>query len=163
LLTGRIVQRDDTLMIQTELVDGAADSQLWGQKYSRKFSDIFTVEEEIASQIASGLRIKLNPAEKKRLSRRSTQDPAAYQLYLKGRHLWNQRTRDALERAIEYFQQAVIRDPTYALAHAGLADCFSVLGGITFWVPLEAFPRARVQAQRAIELDERLVEARRGT
>jgi serine/threonine protein kinase len=159
LLTGRILQRSDTLVVQAELVDPAADSQLWGQKYSRKLTDILAVEEEIAREIADALRIKLNNAEKKRLARRSTQNSEAYQLYLKGRYLWNQRRRDALERAIEYFQQTISLDPAYALAYAGLADCFVVLGSFTFWTPQEAFPRASATAQRAIEIDENLAEA----
>ena len=158
LLTGRILQRGDTLIVQAELVEGATDSQLWGQKYTRKLTDIFAVEEEIASQIANALRIKLKSAEKKKLSRRSTQDTEAYQLYLKGRHLWNQRTRDSLERAINYFQQAIDRDPAYALAYAGLADCFAVLGTFAFWAPQEAFPRAQETAQRAIVVDDSRTE-----
>ena len=159
LLTGRMLQRGDTLNVQAELVDAAANSQLWGQKYSRTLTDMCAVEEQIAREIADTLRIKLNRADKTRLARRATQDGEAYQLYLRGRYLWNRRTRDALGRAIVYFQQAIDRDPAYALAYAGLADCYAVLGTFTFGPPGETFPRAKAAAQRAIEIDENLAEA----
>lgn len=159
LLTGRILQRGDTLLVQAELVDVSTDSQLWGHKYNRTFAGIVTVEEEIAREIADALRIKLNLAERKKLARRSTQNGEAYQLYLKGRYLWNQRRKPALEQAIEYFQKAIGCDSTYALAYAGLADCFAVLGTFTFWPPQEAFPRAKSAAESAIALDESLAEA----
>lgn len=159
LLTGRMLRHSDTLVVQAELVDVATDSQLWGQKYSRRLTDIFTLEEEIAREIADALQINLNNADKKKLAYHSTENIEAYQLYLKGRYLWNQRRRSALERAIGYFQQAIDRDPAYALAYAGLADCFVVLGSFTFWPPQEAFPRAKATAQSAIELDESLAEA----
>ena len=159
LLTGRMLLRGDALNVQAELVDAAANSQLWGQKYSRKLTDLCAVEEQIARQIADTLRIKLNRAEKTRLARRATQNGEAYQLYLRGRYLWNRRTRDALGRAIAYFQQAIDRDPTYALAYAGLADCYAVLGTFTFGPPGDMFPRAKAAAQRAIEIDENLAEA----
>jgi serine/threonine protein kinase/Tfp pilus assembly protein PilF len=159
LLTGRMLLRGDTLNVQAELVDAAANSQLWGQKYSRKLSDIWAVEEQIAREIAGTLQVKLNRAKKTRLTRRATQDGEAYQLYLRGRYLWNRRTRDALGRAIVYFQQAIDRDPSYALAYAGLADCYAVLGTFTFGPPGETFPRAKAAAQRAIEIDENLAEA----
>ena len=159
LLTGRIVQRGDTLNVQAELIDPAAASQLWGQKYSRNLSDLSLVEEDIAREIAEVLRVKLSVADKKHLGRRSTRDGEAYQLYLKGRYLWNRRTRDALDRAIKYFQEAISRDPVYGLAYAGLADCYAVLGSFAFRAPQETFPRARAAAQRATEIDENLVEA----
>jgi serine/threonine protein kinase/Tfp pilus assembly protein PilF len=160
LLTGRLLQRGDTLSVQAELVDAAANSQLWGQKFSRPLTDIFSVEEDIAAEIANTLRVKLTSADRKRRPRRSTHDGEAYQLYLKGRYLWNRRTRDGLERAIEYFQHATEQDPGYALAHAGLADCYTVLGTFTFWSPRETFPRAKAAARRAIEIDTNLAEAR---
>ena len=159
LLTGRMLLRGDTLNVQAELVDAAANSQLWGQKYSRTLTDICAVEEQIAREIADTLRIKLNRAEKTRLAHRATQNGEAYQLYLRGRYLWNRRTRDALGRAIAYFQQAIDRDPAYALAYAGLADCYAVLGTFTFGPPGDTFPRAKAAAQRAIEVDESLAEA----
>ena len=159
LLTGRMLQRGDTLNVQAELVDTATNSQLWGQKYSRKLTDMCAVEEQIAREIADTLRVKLNRADETRLARRATQDGEAYQLYLRGRYLWNRRTGDALARAIVYFQQAIDRDPAYALAYAGLADCYAVLGTFTFGAPGDTFPRAKAAAQRAIEIEENLAEA----
>jgi eukaryotic-like serine/threonine-protein kinase len=159
LLTGRILQRGDTLLVQAELVDISTDSQLWGHRYTRTFAGMVTVEEEIAREIADALRIRLNLAARKKLMRRSTQNGEAYQLYLKGRYLWNQRRKPALEQAIDYFQKAINCDPTYALAHAGLADCFFVLGTFTFWAPQEAFRQAKLAAQHAIAIDETLAEA----
>ena len=159
LLTGRMLLRGDTLNVQAELVDAAANSQLWGQKYNRTLTDMWAVEEQIAREIADALRIRLSRAEKTRLAHRATQNGEAYQLYLRGRYLWNWRTRDALGRAIAYFQQAIDRDPTYALAYAGLADCYAVLGTFTFGPPGDTFPRAKAAAQRAIAVDESLAEA----
>jgi serine/threonine protein kinase/tetratricopeptide (TPR) repeat protein len=159
LLTGRILQRHDTLDVQAELVDAVANCQLWGQKYTRKLTDIAAVEQDISREIVRALRIKLNSVEKKRLARRSTQDSEAYQLYLKGRHLWNRRTRPALERAITYFQEAIDKDSEYALAYAGLADCYAVLGSFTFRAPQDVFPQARAAARHAVGIDEALAEA----
>jgi TolB-like protein/Tfp pilus assembly protein PilF/class 3 adenylate cyclase len=159
LLTGRIFQRHDTLNVQAELVDAAAGAQLWGQKYNRKLTDISVVEEEIAREIVSALRVKLNSEEKKRFGHRSTDSGEAYQLFLKGRYLWNKRTREGLEQAIKYFRQAIDRDPSYALAYAGMADCYAVLGSFAFRRPQEVFPLARAAAKQAIEIDEGLAEA----
>ena len=159
LLTGRISQRHDALNVQAELVEAAAAAQLWGQKYSRSFTDMSAVEEEIAREIVTALRVKLNSEEKKRFGHRSTDSGEAYQLFLKGRYLWNKRTREGLERAIEYFRQAIERDPTYALAYAGLADSYAVLGSFAFRRPQEVFPLARAAARQAIEIDEGLAEA----
>ena len=159
LLTGRILQRNDTLSVQAELVDSAAGAQLWGQKYNRKLTDISAVEEEIAREIVGALRVKLGSAERKRFGHRSTDSGEAYQLFLKGRYLWNKRTREALERAIEYFRQAIDRDPAYALAYAGLADSYAVLGSFAFRRPQEIFPLARAAAKQAIGIDEDLAEA----
>jgi TolB-like protein len=159
LLTGRMLQRGDMLNVQAELVDAATNSQLWGQKYNRKLTDICAVEEQIAREIADALRVKLKRVDKTRVARGATQDGEAYQLYLRGRYLWNRRTREALGRAIVYFQQAIDRDPEYALAYVGLADCYTVLGTFSFEAPGETFPRAKVAAERAIDIDENLAEA----
>ena len=159
LLTGRILQRNDTLSVQAELVDVAAGAQLWGQKYNRKLTDISAVEEEIAREIVNSLRVRLNREEKARFAQRSTDSAEAYQLFLKGRYLWNKRTRQALERAIEYFRQAIDRDPAYARAYAGLADSYAVLGSFAFRRPMEVFPLARAAAQHAIAIEEGLAEA----
>jgi non-specific serine/threonine protein kinase len=158
VLTGRVVQRGDNLNIQTELVDVAGDSQLWGQQYSRKFSEIISVQEEIAKEVSEKLRLRPSGEEQKRLARRYTESPEAHQLYLKGRFLWNRRTGETLKRAAEYFQQAIDKDPGYALAWAGLADCYAVYGFYNVLSPKVGAPKAREAASKALALDETLAE-----
>jgi serine/threonine protein kinase/tetratricopeptide (TPR) repeat protein len=160
LLTGRLVRRGDTLNIQVELIDPYAGTQLWGQKYNRRLTDIFVVEEDVAQEIIRALRLHLVPGTAERLARRQSDNVEAYQLCLKGRFFWNKRTRDALERAIECYRQAIEVEPSYAMAYAGLADCYNVLGTFSMMPPLEAFPRARAAARRALEIDDSLVTAR---
>ena len=128
VLTGRIMQSGGSLRIGTELVDVATGSQLWGAQYDRKPGDIFAIQDEISDEISGRLRLKLTRAEKRRLTKRQTDDAEAYRLYLKGRHHWNRWTEDGFYKAIEYFQQAVEKDPGYALAYAGLADSVRASG-----------------------------------
>jgi serine/threonine protein kinase/Flp pilus assembly protein TadD len=158
VLTGRVVQRGDSLNVQTELVDVAADSQLWGQQYNRKFFEIIPVQEEIAKEVSEKLRLRPTGEEQKRLTKRYPESPEAHQLYLKGRYLWNRRTGETLQRAAEYFQQAIDKDPGYALAWAGLADCYAVYGFYGVLSPREAAPKAKEAASRALTLDETLCE-----
>ena len=122
LLTGKVLLRGDTLNIQAELVDVQSDAQLWGARFHRTMTDIFTVEEEIARQISEKLRLELSGGDRERLLKRQTENTAAYHQYLRGRYHWNKRTGEGLRAAIEYFQQAVDLDPGYATAYAGLAD-----------------------------------------
>jgi eukaryotic-like serine/threonine-protein kinase len=159
VLTGRVVQRGDDLNIQTELVDVAGDSQLWGQQYNRKFSEIITVEEDIAKDVTDKLRLSPSGDDERRLTRRNTENPEAHQLYLKGRYWWNRRTRETLRRAAQYFQQAIDKDPAYGLAWAGLADCYGVYGVYGVLSSKESIPRAREAALKALEIDETLAEA----
>ncbi len=159
VLTGRVTQRGDSLNIQTELVDVGADSQLWGRQYSRKFSEIITVQEEIAKEVSEKLRLRPTSEEQKRLTKRYTENPEAHQLYLKGRYLWNRRTAQTLQRAAAYFQQAIDKDPGYALAWAGLADCYALYSFYGVLSPAEAFPRAKEAAAKALEIDDALAEA----
>jgi len=158
VLTGRIVQSGESLRIGTELVDVATGSQLWGTQYDRKPGDIFAIQDEISNEISEKLRLKLTRAEKKRLSKRQTEDPEAYRLYLKGRHHWDRWTEDGFYKAIEYFQQAAEKDPGYALAYAGLADSYVLLGWNSYVAPKEAFPKAKMAAMRALRLDPDLGE-----
>jgi hypothetical protein len=115
-VTGRVLQRGDGLNIQTELVDVAADSQNWGQQYNRTFSEIISVQGEIAGQVSEKLGLRLPGEQRKRLTRLYTENPEANQIYLKGRYFWNRRLALTLQRAADYFQQAVDKDPGYALA-----------------------------------------------
>ena len=135
LVTGRVVQRGDDLSVSAELVDAREDKQLWGEQYSRKLADIASVQQEIATAISGNLRVRLTSEEKTRLDKSSATNPEAYQLYLKGRYHANQATAAGLKKGIEYFQQAIDKDPGYALAYAGLADSYSALGGGWQYLP----------------------------
>ena len=159
VLTGRIMQSGGALRIGTELVDVATGSQLWGAHYDRKPGDIFAIQDEISNEISDKLRLKLTRAEKKRLAKRQTDDPEAYRLYLKGRHHWNQWTEDGFYKAIEYFQQAIRKDPGYALAYTGVADSYVLLGWNSYLPPKDAFPKAKAAAVEALRLDPNLGEA----
>ncbi|HEY6192415.1 MAG TPA: protein kinase [Bacteroidota bacterium] len=152
VLTGKVVQRGDELTIQTELIDVQNVSQLWGEQYNRKLSDVITVEEDIIRKLSEKLQTKATSDEKKQLSTGRPADPEAYQLYLKGRFYWNKRTDEANSKAIDFFHEAIKRDPGYALAYAGLADCYLVLGG-----PID-MPKVRDAAMKALELDDNLAE-----
>jgi serine/threonine protein kinase/tetratricopeptide (TPR) repeat protein len=160
LVMGRVIQRGDDLSVSAELVDAREDKQLWGEQYSRKLADIHSVQQEIATAVSGNLRVPLTDAEKTRLNKSSATNPEAYELYLKGRYHANQTTAAELKKGIEYFQQAIDKDPGYALAYAGLADSYSALGG--GWVylsPSDSFPKAKAAARKALELDDTLAEA----
>jgi adenylate cyclase len=159
VLTGRIMQAGGSLRIGTELVDVATGSQLWGAQYNRKPDDIFVVQDEISNEISGKLRLQLTRAEKKRLTKRHTENAEAYRLYLKGRHYRNRWTEEGFYKAIEYFQQAVEKDPSYALAYTGLADSYVLLGWNSYLPPKEAFPKGKVATMSALQLDPDLAEA----
>jgi TolB-like protein/Flp pilus assembly protein TadD len=161
VLTGRVCQIGETLMVQAELVDVAREAQLWGERYRRKMTDIFDVQDEIAREITERLRLKLTAEQKRRLNRRHTVNHEAYQAYLKGRYYWNKRTEDGLKRSAQYFQQAVDIDPCYAQAYAGLADSYALPGIAEYGLlpPKEAMPKARAAATKALEIDRTLAEA----
>jgi TolB-like protein/Flp pilus assembly protein TadD len=159
VLTGRIMQSGGSLRIGTELVDVASGSQLWGAQYDRKPGDIFAIQDEISNEMSEKLRLKLTRTEKKRLTKHQTDDAEAYRLYLKGRHHWNRWTEDGFYKAIEYFQQAVEKDPSYALAYTGLADSYVLLGWNSYLPPKDAFPKSKIAAMQALRLDPNLGEA----
>lgn len=161
VVTGRIVQQGDTLAVSAELVSVADGAQLWGGSFVRPSSDLFVIQDDLAAQIALSLRPKLALADRNALRRRYTDDIVAYQLYMKGRYHWNKRTVQGFEDAIACFKQAIHEDPSYALAYAGLADCYALLGAAEYGAqpPREALPKARAAAERAIEIDDRLAEA----
>jgi len=159
VLTGRVMQSGGSLRIGAELVDVATGSQLWGAQYDRKSGDIFAIQDEISSEISGKLRLQLTRAQEKRLTKRHTEDPEAYQTYLKGRHHWNRWTEEGFYKAIEYFQTAAERDPGYALAYAGLADCYVLLGWNSYLPPKDVFPKGKAAAWKALQLDPDLGEA----
>jgi serine/threonine-protein kinase len=160
VLTGRLMKSGLRLVIKTELVDARDGSRLWGEQFSCLPSDILDVEAEISRAISEKLLIRLTTEERKQLTKRHTETTAAYHLYLKGRYYWNKRSEDALHKSIECFQQAIEIDPNYALAYAGLADCYTKLGdvGITAMLPRDAFTRAREAALKALRIDNSLAE-----
>lgn len=159
VVVGRIEEMGDRLVVSAELIDTADNSLLWGNRYQAPRSDLFAVQQSIASEIARMLRIELHGREQQLFAKKHTTDPRAYELYLKGRFQWNKRDADGLYEAIELFNQAIEIDPQYALAHAGLADCYNLLD---IWAGLptrETFPRAKAAAQKALSIDDDLAEA----
>jgi tetratricopeptide (TPR) repeat protein len=128
VLLGRPIQRGDSLSIGAELVDSRDKRHVWGEQYNRKLADVLTVQEELSREISEELRLQLSGEDKQRLSKRFTSNHDAYQDYLHGRYYWNKRTLDGFKRAIGYFDRAIEKDPAYALAYSGLADCFSTRG-----------------------------------
>ncbi|TDI96514.1 MAG: hypothetical protein E2O76_11610 [Caldithrix sp.] len=159
VLTGAIVQRGNALRLNAQWVDVSDGSQFWGKQYNRTMDDIFAVQDAISEQISTSLRLKLSSDDKSRLVKRHTEDTEAYQLYLKGRFYWNQRTGEALRTAVDYFQQAINRDPTYALAYAGIADCYVLLAWYKVLTAIESFPKAKAAALQALQIDDQLAEA----
>jgi eukaryotic-like serine/threonine-protein kinase len=159
VLSGRLMQRDGTLVVRTELMDVANGSQLWGGQYNRKVADVFALQDELSKEISERLRLRLTSDEKQRLTKRYTENAEAYQLYLKGLFYWNKRSPDGLQKSIEYFNRAVEVDPAYALAYAGLADTYNLISFLNMVPPREAMPKAKGAAAKALEIDSRLAEA----
>jgi TolB-like protein/Flp pilus assembly protein TadD len=160
VLSGRIVQRGDSLTISAELVDVRYNKILWGEQYERKVSDLLATQREIAREIVDKLKLKVS-AEEKGLAKHYTESNEAYQLYLKGRFYWNKRTPEGLHKAINYFQQAIDQDPNFALAYSGLADTYALLGGPEAggdMAPNEVLPKAKAAALKALEIDASLAE-----
>lgn len=161
ILSGRVTPRGSTLAISVELVDASNGFRLWGARYDRPIADLLAVQAEIAREISSNLKVTLEPEHKKRLAKRYAADRDAYPLYLKGRFHWNKSTVPSIRKAIEYFEQAIEKDPAYALAWAGLSDCWAALAMDRFAAvpPREGLPKAKAAAKKALEIDERLAEA----
>jgi eukaryotic-like serine/threonine-protein kinase len=159
VLTGRMMQSGGRLRIGTELVDVATGTRLWGAQFDRAPGDIFLIQDEISNEISGNLRLQLTRAERKKLVRRHTGDAEAYRLYLQGRHHWNRWTEEGFHKAIGYFQQAVEKDPSYALAYTGLAESYVLLGWNSYLPPKDAFPKGKAAARTALQLDPDLGEA----
>jgi serine/threonine protein kinase len=159
ILTGRLTRHDDVLSIQAELVDTTSESQLWGEQFRQRTSELMTVQEEIAWQISEALRLKATAAQKKKLRKRSTVTPEAYQAYLRGRHHWNQWTPDGFRRALEEFHRAIELDPLYAAAYAGLGDTYGAMAYYGYVEPRTGFGQAHAAANRALQIDSDLAEA----
>ena len=158
ILEGSVQKSNDQVRVNVQLINALTDAHLWADTYDRKLTDIFAVESEIAKTIAETLQAKLSGLEKTAMSKRPTTNPEAYELYLKGRFFWNKRTGDDLRKSIEYLKEAIVKDPGYALAYAGLADSYGLLrfyGGAS---PAESIVPATAAAKKALELDDSLAE-----
>jgi eukaryotic-like serine/threonine-protein kinase len=160
ILTGRVIQRGDSLTVSAELIDVRDNKQLWGEHYSRRLADILQVQEEIAKEITNKLRLRLTGAEQQLITRRYTDNTEAYDLYLKGRYFYSKASEESLSKSISYYQQAIALDPNYALAYVGLANTYAALGSVLgFRSPQETFPQSKIFAAKAMEMDPRLAEA----
>ena len=159
VLMGRVRQVGDALNIQVDLVDATTGAQLWGEEYNRKVSDILAVKQDISREITDKLRLKLTGDEQKQITRRDTTNAEAYQAYLRGRYHWNKRSGDEVKKAIDQFQQSIDRDRNYALAYAGLADCYMLLEQYAGVPSSETAAKTKAAAERAVAIDDSLAEA----
>lgn len=158
IVTGRLVQRGENLSVSTELIDVQHNRQLWGSRSEQTVANMLALQEQIAREVSDRLRLQLTGVEKERLTHHATVDPAAYQLYLQGRYQWNKRSLEGMQQSIDFFQQAIQKDPRYALAHAGLADSYALLADVVLPAK-EVMPRVKSSAAKALELDDTLSEA----
>src|SRR5947207_2422646 len=159
ILEGSVQKAADQVRVTVQLINATNDAHLWAETYDRKLTDIFTVESEIAKTIADTLRAKLTGSEERMMSKKPTANPEAYELYLKGRFFWNKRTGVDLRKSIDYFDQAVAKDPSYALAYAGLADAYVLPSGFGAASPKDSLPEAKAAAEKGLDLDGTLGEA----
>lgn len=158
IIEGSVLRDGNRVRIGTRLTQAAADKLLWAESYEGDLHDVLTLQNHVARSIADAVRSKLTPAEQSRLRSSSQVDSRAYDLYLRGRYNWNQRNPASLQRALQYFQRAIEIDPTYAVAYAGLADTYNLLGSSGVLAAKDALDKARAAAQRALELDDTLAE-----
>jgi TolB-like protein/Tfp pilus assembly protein PilF len=159
ILEGSVQKSANQVRVNVQLINALSDAHLWAEIYDRKLTDIFAVESDIATTIADTLQAKLTGSEKRAIAAQPTENSEAHEFYLKGRYFWNKRTANDLKTAISYFQQAIDKDPNYALAYAGLADSYGLLPDFGAGSPQESFPPARTAATKAIKLDDTLAEA----
>lgn len=158
VLTGKIIQRDDTLFLHVELLDARNNKQLWEEHFEQKNNDVLALQNDLTKSIVEKLEIRLSRDEQQRIMKRYTDNVQAYKLYVKGRFYWNKPTADDIKHAIEHFSQAITEDPSYALAYAGMAQSYSLLAANHSYPP-ETIPLAKAYAKKAIELDDALDEA----
>ena len=159
ILTGRVVQRGDQLTLNLELIDAQTENALWGNKYERKSNDLVSLQSQIARDVSSKLKSKLSNADAAKVEKTYTADAEAYQLYLKGKFHWNKRTGEALKQAATFYNQAIEKDPSYALAFAGLAETYVLFSSYDVAAATDSMPQAKAAALRALEIDDSLAEA----
>ena len=154
ILEGSVQKSNDQVRVNVQLINALTDAHLWADTYDRKLTDMFAVESEIAKTIAEMLQARLTGSEKTAMSKKPTENPEAYELYLKGRFFWNKRTADDLRKSIDYFNQAIEKDPNYAQAYAGLAQSWKLLPAFNGGAPKDCFPQAEAAAKKALALDD---------
>jgi len=159
ILQGSVQRTADTVRVNVQLVKADTDNHLWADTFDRKLTDVFQIESDIAKTIAEKLQAKLTGSEERALSIQPTADSEAHQLYLQGRYLWNRRTGQNLKKALSYFQQAVEKDPNFALAYTGIADSCALIPVYGAGTPKDYYPRAKAAAEKALQLDDTLAEA----
>jgi TolB-like protein/Tfp pilus assembly protein PilF len=159
ILEGSVQKANDQVRVNVQLINAMTDAHLWADTYDRKLTDIFAVESDIAKTIAETLQAKITGSEKNSIAKAPTANPEAYELYLKGRFFWNKRSGVDLRKAIEFFNQAIGKDPNYALAYAGLADSYLLLPNYGGAATADVVPPARAAVAKALELDDSLAEA----
>jgi serine/threonine protein kinase/tetratricopeptide (TPR) repeat protein len=159
VLEGSVQVAGDVLRVNAQLISVRDGFHLWSDKFDLKLEDVLSIQDEIAREVVKALKVRLLGEEEIQLTKKYTKNLEAYNLYLQGRYFWNKRGREGLYKSIEYFEKALEKDPNYALAYAGLADSYMVLGNNAFVSPVEAYPKARELALKALEMDPRLAEA----
>jgi TolB-like protein len=158
-VTGRISVAGDVIALSVELIDLGKDAQLWGRRFEAPISGIVALQDELSREVAAALQLRVSGESERRLRKRYTESAAAYQLYLKGRHHWNRRTAEGIERAIFFFESAIDADAAYAPAYSGLADSYIALASRDLHPARQVLPKAEAAARRALELDADLAEA----
>src|SRR5207253_874222 len=153
ILEGSVQKANDQVRVNVQLINALTDAHLWAETFDRKLTDIFAVESEIAKTIADTLQARLTGAEKTAMSKKPTANPEAYELYLQGRFFWNKRTGPDLRRSIDYFNQAIAKDPNYALAYAALAQSWILLPAYNGGAPVDCGPQAEAAARKALAID----------
>src|SRR5215471_6358432 len=161
VLNGRVMQRADQLTLSLELVNAETENVIWSEQYNRKQSDLVTLQSEIAKDVSTKLKSKLSGADVAKVEKNYTANAEAYQLYLKGRFYWNKRTGESLSQSVEFYNQAIAKDPNYALAYAGLSNAYSNLAQFA-GMPADTLMKARDAARKAVSLDDNLAEAHTG-
>jgi len=158
VVEGTVLRSGNRVRVTANLLHAPTDRHLWAETYENDLGDVLALQDTLAQAIAEQVRIKVTPQEQVRLASARLVNPAAYELYLKGRYEWNKRSEEGLKKGLEYFQQGIKLDPNYALAYSGVADSYIVLGNQGFFPGIEAYPKARAAALKALKLDETLAE-----
>src|SRR5256884_6886288 len=159
ILEGSVRKAGGRLRISVQLIDVGSEAPIWAQKYDRELEDVFKIQSDIAERVAEALKVQLLRENRILIEQKAPEDIGAYVLYLRGRYYWSKRTKEDLERAISYFGEAIQKDPNYALAHAGMADCYTLMGRHLYLPVKEAFEKGREYAYRALEPNDNLAEA----